>query len=149
MPDFNFSVVGYSKSATQMAVKARDFTMIIDEPPALGGEDTGPNPVEYVLSAIVGCLNVTGHIVAKEMGLMINSLEITANGDINPELLFGKSEKDRAGFKGINIEFCVDAQADQETLDSWLSQVKTRCPVSDNLANTTPLSIALNVVEPA
>ena len=132
-----------------MAVKARDFTMIIDEPPALGGEDTGPNPVEYVLSAIVGCLNVTGHIVAKEMGLMINSLEITANGDINPELLFGKSEKDRAGFKGINIEFCVDAQADQETLDSWLSQVKTRCPVSDNLANTTPLSIALNVVEPA
>ncbi len=132
-----------------MAVKARDFTMIIDEPPALGGEDTGPNPVEYVLSAIVGCLNVTGHIVAKEMGLTINSLEITANGDINPELLFGKSEKDRAGFKGINIEFRVDAQADQETLDSWLNQVKTRCPVSDNLANTTPLSIALNIVEPA
>jgi uncharacterized OsmC-like protein len=102
-----------------------------------------------VLSAIVGCLNVTGHIVAKEMGLTINSLEITANGDINPELLFGKSEKDRAGFKGIDIEFRIDAQADQETLDSWLSQVKTRCPVSDNLANTTPLSIALNVVEPA
>ncbi|MEH6443094.1 MAG: OsmC family protein [Oceanospirillaceae bacterium] len=149
MPDINFSVVGYSQSATQMAVKARDFTMIIDEPPALGGADTGPNPVEYVLSAIVGCLNVTGHIVAKEMGLTINSLEITANGDINPELLFGKSEKDRAGFKGINIEFRVDAQADQETLDSWLSQVKIRCPVSDNLANTTPLSIALNIVEPA
>lgn len=149
MSDINFSVVGYSKTATQMDVKARDFTIIVDEPPALGGEDKGPNPVEYVLSAILGCLNVTGHLVAKEMGITINSLEIAANGDINPELLFGKSAKERAGFKGIDIVFRIDAQEDQETLNSWLSQVKNRCPVSDNLANITPLSIALNVVESA
>ena len=148
MPDINFSVVGYSQSATRMAVKARDFTMIVDEPPVLGGQDKGPNPVEYLLSAIVGCLNVTGYIVAGEMGLTINSLEITANGDINPDLLFGKVTNDRAGYKGISIDFCIDAQADQETLDSWLSQVKARCPVSDNLANLTPVSIALNVLEP-
>ncbi|MDX2369042.1 MAG: OsmC family protein [Colwellia sp.] len=147
MPDINFSVVGYSQSPTRMSVKARNFTMIVDEPPALGGQDEGPNPVEYVLSAIVGCLNVTGYIVAKEMGLTINSLEIKANGDINPDLLFGTTTNDRAGYKGINIDFCIDAQADQETLDSWLSQVKARCPVSDNLANATPIKIGLNIVE--
>ncbi|MEY8213955.1 MAG: OsmC family protein, partial [Colwellia sp.] len=107
MPDINFSVVGYSQSATRMAVKARDFTMIVDEPPVLGGQDKGPNPVEYLLSAIVGCLNVTGYIVAGEMGLTINSLEITANGDINPDLLFGKVTNDRAGYKGISIDFCI------------------------------------------
>lgn len=147
MPDINFSVVGYSQSATRMAVKARDFTMIVDEPPTLGGQDKGPNPVEYLLSAIVGCLNVTGYIVAKEMDFTINSLEIKASGNLNPALLFGAVTNDRAGYKGINIDFCVDAQADQETLDSWLSQVKARCPVSDNLANATPITIGLNVVE--
>lgn len=149
MPDINFNVVGYSQSATRMSVKARDFTMIIDEPPVLGGQDEGPNPVEYVLSAIVGCLNVTGHIVAKEMGLIIDSLEIKASGDINPDLLFGAVTTDRAGYKGINIDFCIDAQAEQETLDRWLSQVKARCPVSDNLVNATPITIGLNVIEPA
>ena len=131
-----------------MAVKARDFTMIVDEPPTLGGQDKGPNPVEYLLSAIVGCLNVTGYIVAKEIGFTINSLEIKASGNLNPALLFGAVTNDRAGYKGINIDFCVDAQADQETLDSWLSQVKARCPVSDNLANATQITIGLNVVEP-
>tara|TARA_R110001583_G_scaffold18141_2_gene72577 strand:- start:24002 stop:24454 length:453 start_codon:yes stop_codon:yes gene_type:complete len=148
LPDINFSVVGSSQSATRMAVKARDFTMIVDEPPTLGGQDKGPNPVEYLLSAIVGCLNVTGYIVAKEIGFTINSLEIKASGNLNPALLFGAVTNDRAGYKGINIDFCVDAQADQETLDSWLSQVKARCPVSDNLANATQITIGLNVVEP-
>jgi uncharacterized OsmC-like protein len=148
LPDINFSVVGYSQSATRMAVKARDFMMIVDEPPILGGQDEGPNPVEYLLSAIVGCLNVTGYIVAKEMKLTINSLEIKAHGNINPGLLFGAVTNDRAGYKEINIDFCIDAQADKATLDSWLSKVKARCPVSDNLANATPISIGLKVVEP-
>ena len=149
MPDINFNVVGYSQSATKMTVKARDFTMIVDEPPILGGKDEGANPVEYVLSAIVGCLNVTGHIIAKEMGLVINSLEIKANGDINPALLFGAETTDRAGYKGINIEFSIDTNSDQKTVDNWLKQVKARCPVSDNLVNATPITIGLQVAEPA
>jgi len=149
LPDINFNVVGYSQSATKMTVTARDFTMIVDEPPILGGKDEGANPVEYVLSAIVGCLNVTGHIVAKEMGLVINSLEIKANGDINPALLFGTETADRAGYKGIDIEFSIDTSADQKTVDDWLKQVKARCPVSDNLVNATPITIGLQVTEPA
>ncbi len=147
MSDLKFSVSGRSESASRIAVKARDFTMIVDEPPALGGENRGPNPVEYELTALLGCLNVMGHLIASEMAFTINSLQINASGELNPDRLFGKATTDRAGYKAINVEVIVDADADQATLDSWLAQVENRCPVSDNLANRTPVTLNLETVE--
>lgn len=143
MSDLKFSVSGRSESASRIAVKAREFTLIVDEPPALGGENLGPNPVEYELTALLGCLNVMGHLIAKEMAFTIKSLQINASGELNPDRLFGKATADRAGYKAISVEVMVDADADQATLDSWLAQVESRCPVSDNLSNSTPVTLNL------
>ncbi len=33
-------------------VSVRRFTLVSDEPPARGGEDRGPTPLEYVLVAL-------------------------------------------------------------------------------------------------
>ena len=63
----NFKINAKSESPTRTVVTARDFKMVIDEPKNLGGKDTGANPVEFLLGALSGCLNVVGHIVAKEM----------------------------------------------------------------------------------
>ncbi len=147
MLDIKFSVLGHSESSARIAVKARDFNIIIDEPASLGGEDKGPNPVEYLLSSIVGCLNVTGHLVAEEMGFTIKSLQIKASGSLNPARLFGKETSDRTGFKGIDIELLVDADTDATTLQQWLQKIELRCPVSDNLAHDTPTALTLKLAE--
>ncbi|EPJ46016.1 MAG: hypothetical protein OFPII_23560 [Osedax symbiont Rs1] len=147
MSDIKFSVLGYSESSARIAVKARDFNIIIDEPASFGGEDKGPNPVEYLLSSIVGCLNVTGHLVAEEMGFTIKNLQIKASGSLNPARLFGKETSDRTGFKGIDIELLVDADTDATTLQQWLQKIELRCPVSDNLAHDTPTALSLKLAE--
>ncbi len=147
MSDIKFSVLGHSESSARIAVKARNFNIIIDEPASLGGEDKGPNPVEYLLSSIVGCLNVTGHLVAEEMGFKIKNLQIKASGSLNPARLFGKETSDRTGFKGIDIEFLVDADTDTITLQQWLQKIELRCPVSDNLAHDTPTALTLKLAE--
>lgn len=147
LSDLKFSVVGHSESTTRMAVKARNFTIIVDEPPMLGGEDRGPNPVEYALSAMVGCLNVTGHIVAQEMGFTIKKLTIEASGSLNPDRFLGKEGDDRAGYKSVDIDFVIDADADAATLKEWMGQVKSRCPVSDNFANITPVNVGLTIAK--
>ncbi|WP_320406865.1 OsmC family protein [Thermococcus paralvinellae] len=90
MPDLKFSIIGEGVSPTKTIAKVRNFEVIVDEPPSLGGTDAGPNPVEYLLVALAGCLNVVGHLVAKEMGFTINSLKIKISGTLDPTKFMGK-----------------------------------------------------------
>lgn len=90
MADIKFRVKAISENATKTIVKARQFEIIIDEPADLGGTDSGPNPVEFVLAAFAGCLNVMAHVVAKEMQFELRGVEIDLSGDLNPARLFGQ-----------------------------------------------------------
>jgi len=141
MPDMIFRISAVSDNPGRVTVKTRNFTMIVDEPPNLGGTDQGANPVEYVLAALAGCLNVVGHIVAKEMEIKLKGLSIEISGVLNPDKLFGKETGERAGYKNIDVVVKVDTNADENTLKKWIETVEKRCPVSDNLQNPTPVSI--------
>lgn len=149
MADLMFRINAHSASAAKTIVKARNFEIIVDEPESLGGTDAAPNPVEYVLAAFAGCLNVMGHLVAGEMGIELRSLKIDIEGNLNPDKLFGKGEEDRAGYKEIVIKLTPDCDADDDTLDKWLHAVETRCPVSDNLQNITPVKVEIAKCEEA
>lgn len=139
--DLKFSVTAKSESETRVAVKARNFTIYVDEPPQLGGEDKGANPVEYLLAALAGCLNVVAHLVAKQMQITLHDLAIEIEGTLNPTKFQGRSYEERAGYKEIVVTINVRTDADEETLEKWLKAVEERCPVSDNLTNPTPLKI--------
>lgn len=143
MGNLTFRVKALSENPTKTIVQARSFSMIIDEPADLGGTNDGANPVEYVLAALSGCLNVMCHVVAKEMNFELKSVEIKLSGELNPDKLFGKETTDRAGYKAINVEIDPDTDADKTTLEKWIEVVESRCPVSDNLVNPTPVHIAL------
>jgi uncharacterized OsmC-like protein len=144
MADLIFTVSGTSESPARTRVAARNFVLIVDEPPALGGTDLGPNPVEYVLAAFVGCLNVVAHLVAKELGFKIQNLEIEAGGPLNPARLLNLPTSDRAGFKQIDVSLRVKADADAPTLARWLAIVESRCPVADNLGKATPVHLRID-----
>lgn len=143
MADAKFSIKAVSENATKTIVKARNFNMVIDEPPSLGGKDEGANPVEFVLAALAGCLNVMGNLIAKEMGFALKSFKINISGPLDPDFLFGKTTEGRAGYKEIVAELEVETDADKETLNKWIKAVESRCPVSDNLSNSTPLKVVL------
>lgn len=143
MSDLKFKIKAHSENPTKTVVKARGFNLIIDEPASLGGTDEGANPVEYILAAFSGCINVMGHVVAKEMGFELRGMEITLSGELNPERFMGKSFNERAGYKSIEVVVKPDSDASPETLNQWLNAIEDRCPVSDNLSNETPISIKI------
>jgi uncharacterized OsmC-like protein len=143
MADLKFRVKAYSENPTKTIVKARGFEIIIDEPEDLGGTNEGANPVEYILAAFCGCINVMAHVVAKEMNIELRSLKIKMAGDLNPDRLFGTSFEDRAGYKGIEVVIVPDCDATPEVLAKWMEAIEDRCPVSDNLRNITPVSLKL------
>ena len=142
MPNVKFAASAIAETPTRTLVTARHFKIIIDEPVSLGGADDGPNPVEYVLAAVSGCLNVVGHIIAAEMGFELNGLTIEAEGVLDPARFMGKSLNERAGYKEIRIKLKPETNADKQVLEKWKEAVS--CPVSDNLVNATPVSIMLS-----
>jgi|SRR6056297_2750865 len=145
MPMAEFSIKAESKNKTQVVVETPGgFKITVDEPENMGGTNEGPNPVEYVLAALSGCLNVVGHLVANEMGITLDDMKIEISGELDPAKFMGKSEDVRAGYQKINVKIDVETDADEETLAEWLNVVEARCPVSDNISNETPLEIEVN-----
>lgn len=141
MPKVTFSISGKNENPTKFVAKARNFEIVVDEPRNLGGTDQGPNPVEYILAAYAGCLNVMGHIVAKEQGFELNGIEIEVEGDLDPDKLFGKPTEARAGYQEIRLKLKPDTSASKEQLAQWVEEVESRCPVNDNLINATPIKV--------
>jgi len=144
MSNLIFSVKGRNESATRFVANARHFQLIIDEPEELGGTDHSANPVEFLLAAYAGCLNVMGHIVAKEIGFELRSLEIDIEGDLDPSKVFGKPTVNRPGYQEIRVRLTPDSDATPAQLEIWLESVESRCPVNDNLLNPTPVLVEVN-----
>lgn len=139
----SFEATAVSTSETALTVKVRDFEFVVDEPQSLGGGNLGPNPVEYTLGALLGCLNVVVHLVAQEQGVTLTSFSATARGQLDPTKFMGENLDVRAGYQAIVVKIVVEGDADDAKLEEIARIAETRCPVSDNLAKKTPVSISV------
>lgn len=141
-----FSIEAESRTETHTVVEARDFSFSVDEPQNLGGTNAGPNPVEYLLGSLAGCLNVVGHAVADEMDIEVRNIEVAIEGDLDPRKFMGAVEEPRAGYQTVDVSMDLETEADDAALKEWLAAVEERCPVSDNIGNATPLSFSVDTV---
>jgi len=136
------TIEGQSESATKINLRAGRFNMVIDEPAQMGGTDEGPTPVQVLLMSLAGCLSITGHAVAQQRGLKLNEMKIKIEGTMNPCAFMGTSFDERAGFQEINVS--VDADFDgvsQEEQEAWLDETEKRCPVTDNIKESTSIKL--------
>ena len=137
---------GKSESATRLNISAGKFKLIIDEPEQMGGSNLGPSPVQVLLMALAGCLNVTAHEVAKQQNLGLKSLNIEIEGDLDACTFMGCNDENRAGFENIKVN--MNAQFEkiqmQETINQWLAETERRCPVTDNIRSLTNIELQLN-----
>ena len=82
------SVKAEAENSTVTYIDAGGHRVIIDEPPAFGGEDTAPSPVAMLLASVAGCINAIGQWTAKEMGFTIEKLDIQVDGDVDATAFF-------------------------------------------------------------
>ena len=141
-----FSISATGNSETKTTVSVRDFEFVVDEPAALGGTNEGPNPVEYLLGAWAGCINVVAQKVCDEHGVELAGLDIEVEGDLDPQKFLGMADEPRAGFQEIRVELAMETDTDDETLKTILEAVEARCPVGDNIMNPTPTDVTIDAV---
>lgn len=138
-----------AKSISGLAVEAtvRDFKLRIDEPPSLGGTNTGMNPVEALLAALGACQTVVAAAFAKAQGVDLQEFWVEVEGDLDPDgFLKGKTGV-RPGYQEIRYTFHIRSSSSQEKLDAFQEFIEGRCPVSDTLINATEVKPARIVKE--
>ncbi|HEY3566932.1 MAG TPA: OsmC family protein [Thermoanaerobaculia bacterium] len=133
----------HGDSMARSMTDVRNFKVFADEPPELGGRDGAPSPLEYILVAHGTCLNYMTFFIAKELGIEVRSTEIEVEASLDPVKFAGTDRSVRAGYQGVKVNIKVDADATPDQLARLREEVEARCPVSDNITNATPVSIAL------
>jgi len=128
-------------SARQELVHKHDFKFEADEPPLLLGEDKGANPVEYVLTALSGCLTTALIYHASARGIAIEEVESELEGDLDLRGFLGISDKVRNGYENIRVTFRIKADAPQETLDELVLLAQQRSPVFDIVTNPVSVNV--------
>ena len=72
----------HRKKDLQVEVKARDFSIIVDEPENSGGTNTGMNPVEMLLCSIGACQTITAVIFADFYGITLEDIQVEVTGEM-------------------------------------------------------------------
>lgn len=108
-------------------------TLRIDEPEALGGKNTGPNPVELLLSALGGCLVVLVNAFAPAHGVDVKDVKVAVEGDLDPDGFLGLSDV-RPGFSAIRYTLKIDSPSPAKNIAALTEHVVRVCPVKDTLS---------------
>jgi uncharacterized OsmC-like protein len=127
-----YELTGSRISPRRIGVDTGDAEFVV-------GKDV--NPVEYFLGSVIGCLNSTGTVVARDMGISIDELDVRVEGAVDYGKYRGEETDARAGLQDVRVTLAVESDADETTLEEWLAAIENRCPVTDNVANETGLDI--------
>ena len=136
-----FEAVSRQVGGLRSEVQTRQFVLAVDEPPALGGEDTGPNPVELTLAALASCQEITYRLYADSLGIPLNGISVKVSGDLDLRGLFDVDREVRPGFQGLRVEVTLESPASETELERLRATVDQHCPVLDLLQNATPVAI--------
>lgn len=114
--------------------KMRNHFAVIDEPIEAGGDNNAPTPVEYLLTAIGGCVSITLRMYAERKGWDLG--EITVN-------VHQKEELTSEGIKKSLIEeVSFEKEVTQEQRDKLL-EIAGKCPVAKMVKEATPIATTI------
>ena len=123
--------------------KVGSHTVIIDQPEVFGGKDEGPSALDFVFVALAGCLITIGKMVAMQRRINLRGMQVDISGEVNLDVLRGKDDSERSGYKSIRVDIRIDADLSDEEKHAFISEIDRRCPVSANLLHPTPIQFNL------
>ena len=142
MSNRSINISGVSESNNQFVVKSQGFNVRISNTIS-HQENSDPSPAEFLLAGFAGSINAVGKLVAKELGIELESLSVEISGELETKKAEGQRTRFRAGFRKIEVVVKPTSNAPLGLLKQWMDEVKERCPLRDNLINATPVSLTL------
>ncbi|WP_439130502.1 OsmC family protein [Polaribacter sp.] len=110
--------------------KMRNHFVVLDEPLKAGGGDIGPTPVEYLLTAIGGCVAMTLRMYAERKNWDLGKIKVIV------------SQKEELSPTGIKKSLIEDISFEKEITDEQRAKlliIAGKCPVAKMVKGTTEI----------
>jgi len=120
-------------------VSAAGFAVESGEPPVLLGEDTAPNPGEWLLHSLVSCLTTTIVYHAAARGIAVDRIESQIDGDIDLRGFLGLAPEVRKGYSALCVNMRVKTNAERATIEN----LATYSPMLEIISGSVPVSLKI------
>ena len=124
------------------ALRNASFTLDADEPALMSGGDSAPNPMEYVLHALVGCLTTSMVYHASVQGIGIEAVESELKGDLDVRGLLGLSDSALKRYHHVRVKMRVRSHAGAEKL----KELAMFSPVFDMVSKALPTELVIEKI---
>lgn len=141
---FTFSTETHWVDGAITETTARGKAIRADEPAALGGSDSAPDPVELLLASLASCVSIGLVTQAAKRGVEFRSMDITVEGNLDVRGYFGDASV-RPGFSDVRYTVRVGSDAPPEVLATILQEAERTSPMFDNIRNGTRIASHLEI----
>lgn len=128
---------------TKVDIIGTEWKIQLDEPVEDGGLNSGPNPMQYFIASLAGCQNEQAQVVAEELSLNIEQIDIKAEIDLDLSGFMGMSNHSNSSYKSVRLKATVRGEATDEQIKNLGQKVDARCPILA-LLRTSGCSIESN-----
>ena len=136
-----FSVTSSSKDFRSGGINIErntEYRMQYDFPNRLSGKDRGPTVCEVCMGSLAACLTQTIVAHASSRGIMIDSINIDVEGDVDLRGFTGISKDVRPGAQQFRVNINIKSNtASKEQINDLREIGKRFSPAFDTLTNGT------------
>lgn len=141
--DQNRTTIGsFTGALAEHREGVKPFVYDNGEHEVLLGSDKAPNPVEWLLHALIGCMTTTTAYHSAARGITVRSISSQISGDLDLHGFLGLSDKIRKGYSAIRVTMRIDADATAETL----KEITSMSPVLDVVSRSVPVDVRIERV---
>ncbi|WP_022885525.1 OsmC family protein [Glaciibacter superstes] len=138
-----YTVTGEGEGSVASRITAGKQVFFVDEPAALAGDDIAASPVEFALGALISCQIVVYRLYAQTLGIRVDSISASAEGDLDVRGLFGVDDTVRPGFSAVRLTVRVTGPESDARYEELHAAVDAHCPVLDLFSSETPVTVEL------
>lgn len=122
---------------------AKNFKIQIDEPHELCGDNTQPNPQEYLMAALNACMMVGYVAVAALKGVELESVEIETEGELDLRGFLGLDPSVKPGYDDVHYTVRIKGNGTPQQYAEIHEAVMATSPNRWNIANPIRLNATL------
>ena len=144
----HFGIEAAATSRCRLEARARQHSVVIDEPTIRGGSDSAATPLETMLASYLACLNVIAHLIADEMRITLDALSMSLDAAFDTNGVRNTTPT-TLPFPEIALTMNVTTSASDAEIAGLREDLEKRCPVTVILTQAgTKIDATWNVTRP-